>query len=358
MTAWSCGRGRSTTSASTARCARRTCCAGAEPTGSPCRMPRPTSIAHVAGAGVIAEHAKWYQRFEPKRGLTQPPPAQQVRVRIVGRARRQHRRALRRHPCRGRGGDGALGARAPRPAGRWGRRAPAAAAPAATSGMSAPDRCGCPDCWASRATRRARGRSRRRRCGPTVPARGSSTCRVTSACRARPWARAPRSSAAPRCMPGSRPPMPVGRACSAADLPESADADAVHTPLGWSAEEYATNRPYLLQPPRAVPVRRPRRDGPDHRGAPSPPGTPTPTSSSARAPTRAWRRADGRWVLRETKTLSPRGLPGGPHPPARPLHAGGGVAVPARRRVHSRRRARPRRPASSSSSSSAPTRER
>ena len=41
-------------------------------------------VAHVAGSGAIAEHAKWYQRFEPKRGLTQPPPAQQVRVRIVG----------------------------------------------------------------------------------------------------------------------------------------------------------------------------------------------------------------------------------------------------------------------------------
>ncbi len=41
-------------------------------------------IAHVAGSGAIAEHAKWYQRFEAKRGLTQPPPAQQVLVRIIG----------------------------------------------------------------------------------------------------------------------------------------------------------------------------------------------------------------------------------------------------------------------------------
>jgi hypothetical protein len=99
-----------------------------------------------------------------------------------------------------------------------------------------------------------------------------------------------------------------GRACSEPDLPESADGDAVHSPLGWSAEEYATNRPYLLHHLGRCPF--------DDASA-----TDLTTEVSVTAwdtdanvilstrPDTAWRRADGRWVLRETKTLSPRGLP-------------------------------------------------
>jgi hypothetical protein len=99
-----------------------------------------------------------------------------------------------------------------------------------------------------------------------------------------------------------------GRACSAVDLPEGPEGDAVHGSLGWTAEEYATNRPYLLQHLGRCPL--------DDAGA-----TDLTTEVAVTAwdtdanvilstrPDTAWRRDDGRWVLRETKTLSPRGLP-------------------------------------------------
>ena len=99
-----------------------------------------------------------------------------------------------------------------------------------------------------------------------------------------------------------------GRACTAADLPDTVDGDAVHTPLGWSAEEYATNRPYLVQHLGLCPFDDPGATGLTTEVSVTAWDTDANVLLSTR-PDTAWRRADDRWVLRETKTLSPRGLP-------------------------------------------------
>ena len=264
-------------------------------------------IAHISGSGVIAEHAKWYQRFQPKRGLTQPPAAQQVRVRIVGVLDASTDVRFDGTP-----GEAAEAAAARVPA-HLALLAGGATSPSGgcagcnvrhvcagpmrmpgllgVTGYSARTRSISPSAlWTHRACPRQLHLSRdlglpRTSMGDT-PAlvRGTQVHAWLAAAHAR------------------------GQACSLADLPESAAADAVHTPLGWSADEYATNRPYLLHHLGRCPL-----DGSGVTGLTTELAvTAWDTDANVILSTRpdtAWRRGDGRWVLRETKTLSPRGLP-------------------------------------------------
>jgi hypothetical protein len=264
-------------------------------------------IAHVAGSGIIAEHAKWYQRFEPKRGLTPPPPAQQVRVRIVGLL------------------DASTDVRfdgTPTDA----AEAASAAVPLHLSllaGGSTSPSGGCAGCNVRHV---CTGPMRM----PGLLGVTGYSARTRSISPSALWTHRAcprqlhlsRDLGLPRTPTGDSPALirgtqvhawlaaahDRGRACSAADLPASLDDDAVHTPLGWSAEEYATNRPYLLNHLGRCPLEDEGSSDLTTEVAVTAWDTDANVILGTRTDT-AWRRADGRWVLRETKTLSPRGLP-------------------------------------------------
>jgi hypothetical protein len=264
-------------------------------------------IAHVAGSGVIAEHAKWYQRFEPKRGLTQPPPAQQVRVRIVGVLDASTDVRFDGTPV------DAAGATTAHVPGHLAMLAGGTTSPSGgcagcnvrhvcagplrmpgllgVTGYSARTRSISPSAlWTHRACPRQFHLSRDLGLPRTPTGEGPALIRGIQV---HAWLAAAHSR---------------GHACSESDLPERFDDDAVHSGLEWSAQEYATNRPFLLRHLGRCPL--------DGAGV-----TDLTTEVSVTAwdtdanvilstrPDTAWLRADGRWVLRETKTLSPRGLP-------------------------------------------------
>ncbi len=264
-------------------------------------------IAHVAGSGAIAEHAKWYQRFEPKRGLTQPPLAKQVRVRVVGvldastdvrfdgtpmdaaEATATHVPAL----------LGPLGGGSTSPSG-------------GCSGCNVRHVCAGP--MRMPGLLGVSGYSpRTRSISPSALWTHGACPRQLHLSRDLGLPRTPRGDS-PALLRGTQVHAWLasahtrGRACSAGDLPEGVDTDAVHSPLGWSADEYATNRPYLLQHLGRCPF--------DDAGVSELTAEVAVTAWDTDAnvilstrPDTAWRRDDGRWVLRETKTLSPRGLP-------------------------------------------------
>lgn len=264
-------------------------------------------VAWVAGSGVIAEHAKWYQRFEAKLGLTQPPPAQQVRVRIIGVLDASADVRFDGTPS-----DAAEATATSVPA-RLTLLAGGTTTPSGgcagcnvrhvcagplrmpgllgVTGYSARTRSISPSAlWTHRACPRQLHLSRD--LGLPRAAMGESAALIRGT-QVHAWLAAAHAR---------------GRACAVADLPEGSGDDAVHTPLGWSVEEYATNRPYLLQHCGHCPL--------DDAGASDLTTEVSVTAWDTDAnvilstrPDTAWRRADGRWVLRETKTLSPRGLP-------------------------------------------------
>ena len=264
-------------------------------------------VAHVAGSGAIAEHAKWYQRFEAKRGLTQPPPAQQVRVRIIGVLDASTDVRFDGTP------EEAAAATSTLVPSHLGLLAGGTTSPSGgcagcnirhvcagplrmpgllgVTGYSARTRSISPSAlWTHRACPRQLHLARDLGL-PRTP-RGDSPALIRGT-QVHAWLAAAHAR---------------GRACTAADLPDTVDGDAVHTPLGWSAEEYATNRPYLVQHLGLCPFDDPGATGLTTEVSVTAWDTDANVLLSTR-PDTAWRRADDRWVLRETKTLSPRGLP-------------------------------------------------
>lgn len=100
-----------------------------------------------------------------------------------------------------------------------------------------------------------------------------------------------------------------GRACSDTDLVEGA---GLHRELGWSDDEFAANLPYLRQHLGTCPLAAGAvtiiRDEVEITAW----DTDANVVFSTR-PDAAYLAGDGRWVLRETKTLSPRNLPADRH---------------------------------------------
>ncbi len=275
--------------------------------------PETALIAQVAAAGAVVEHPKWWRRFELAKGLTQPPAPQRVRVRVVGLLDRSTDVRF----------DGtAQEAQA-------GFQADVPSALGALAGGTFLPGTGCAGC------------AIRHVCPglPRLPGLLGVTGyapRTRSVSPAALW----RHSACPRQLFLSRDlglpaepsePGPAlvrgtqvhewlataharGRACDVDDLPEPSaepSGDAIHAGLGWSAQEYATNRPYLLQHVGHCPL----DDVAARDLVAEVPITAWDTDANVVYTSRvdtAWVDGDGRWRLRETKTLSPRNLPADP----------------------------------------------
>jgi hypothetical protein len=264
-------------------------------------------IAHVAGSGVISDHDRWFKPFLPSTAVTQPPPAQQVRVRIVGvldasedvrfdgtpdEAARRTQAEVPAHlgmlaGGRTRPGSGCAGCNV-RHVCAGPLRMPGLLG---VTGYSERTRAVSPsDLWTHRACPRQLHLTRDLGL-PRTPM-GDSPALVRGV-QVHAWL----AAAHARCT-----------ACTADDLPESLDDDSLAASLGWTAEQYATNRPYLLHHLVQCPLEDPWARDLTTELAVTAWDTDANVIFSTR-PDTAWRTDGGRWVLRETKTLSPRGLP-------------------------------------------------
>ncbi len=264
-------------------------------------------IAHVAGSGSVVDHDKWWRPFEPRKGLTQPPTPATVRVRVIGMLDRSSDVRFDGTPAEAEdlfarlvpSSLELLGGGSTRPSGSCAGcgirhvcsgidRMPGLLG---VTGYSPRTRSISPSAlWTHRACPRQLHLSRDLGLPRTPGAAGPSLIRGTQV---HAWLAAAHAR---------------GVACSGSDLPEGHEQSAVHTGLAWSADDYAVNRPYLLQHLGCCPF--------DEAGAAEVDSEVSVTAWDTDAnvvfttrPDAAYRDSEGRWVLRETKTLSPKGLP-------------------------------------------------
>lgn len=279
--------------------------AGAVPLGE----PEVALVAQVAAAGYLAEHRKWHQPFVPVRSVTPPPDPQQVRVRVIGvldassdlryagdprEARAEFDRLV---PGAisgiGGGSTSATGACADCSIRYVCAGIPAFPGFLGVAGFSARTRAISPAAlWTHGACPRQLhlsrdlGLPRERRDGSDALRRGVQV---------HEWLRRAHDR---------------GIACTELDLPEGSAA-GLHQELGWTDEEYAVNRPYLRQHLGVCPLA--AGDIADIRSEVH--ITAWDTDANVVFTTRpdtAYLDRDGAWVLRETKTISPRGIPRDP----------------------------------------------
>ncbi len=266
-------------------------------------------VAQVAGGGFIAEHGKWYQRFVPLRSVASPPDPERVRVRVVGVL------------------DASADVRfdgSPQDARvAFDQRVPSALG--ALSGGSTFASGACADC------------SVRYVCAgiPTFPgflgvagfsartrALSPATLWTHGACPRQlylsrdlglPRERREASDALRRGVQVHewlRLAHDRGVPCGEADLPEAAES-GLHRELGWTDDEYAVNRPYLRQHVQVCPLA--GGEVTDIRAEVHITAWDTDANLVfTTRPDTAYLDRDGAWVLRETKTLSPRGIPRDP----------------------------------------------
>ncbi len=264
-------------------------------------------IAHVAGSGFIADHAKWYQRFVPVSGLTQPPAAREVRVRLIGVL------------------DGTVGecfTGTPEEAAAAFEHTVPGAVDVLAGGRTRPTRacagCNvrhvCPGLAAYPGLLGVAGFA------PTTRSVSPSDLWTHSACprqlhlardlglpreRGEPTEALRRGTQVHAWLAAAH---ERGQACSDVDLPENPDhaPDLLRT-LGWTPQEYTVNRAYLRQHLPHCPL---RDDG--VRIISEVEITAWDDDANIVLSTRpdsAYLGSAGAWVIRETKTLSPRGLP-------------------------------------------------
>lgn len=267
-------------------------------------------IAHVAGSGFLAEHGKWYQRFVPIAGLTQPPPARDVRVRLIGVLDGTSQECFAGTPQQA---TAAFELAMPSAVGvlAGGRTRPTRACSGCNvrhvcpglatypgllgvAGFAPTTRSVSPsDLWTHGACPRQLHLAR----DLGLPReRGEASEALRRGIQVHAWLAAAHER---------------GIACTESDLPNDLDAapDALRS-LGWSAPEYSVNRPYLLQHLRGCPL---REDG--VRVLSEVEVTAWDDDANVVLSTRpdtAYLGSSGAWVIRETKTLSPRGLPDDP----------------------------------------------
>lgn len=267
-------------------------------------------LAHVAGSGYVAEHGKWYQRFVPVAGLTQPPPARDVRVRLIGVLDGTSRECF---------------AGTPQEAAAAFARSMPSAVGVLAGGRTHPTRA-CSDCNVRHVCPGLRtypGLLGVAGFAPTTRSVTPSDLWTHGACPRQlhlmrdlglPRERGEASEALRRGIQVHAwlaAAHERGTACTESDLPDDLDAipDGLRG-LGWSALEYAVNRPYLVQHLRRCPL---REDG--VRLLSEVEVTAWDDEANVVLTTRpdaAYLGSSGAWVIRETKTLSPRGLPEDP----------------------------------------------
>lgn len=264
-------------------------------------------IAHVCGDGVIAEHDRWFRPFRPVTSIAQPPPAQRVRVRIVGlldasedvRFDGTPAEAAQRTQAEVPNHLGLLAGGSTKPSGGCAgctvrhvcsepTRMPGLLG---VTGYAPRTRALSPsDLWTHRACPRRLHLARDLGLPRTRQEDGPALVRGTQV---HAWLAAAHARNVP---------------CTQADLPEEVDDGSIALDLGWTAEQYATNRPYLIHHLGRCPFEDPWARDLTHEIAVTVWDSDANVVFSTR-PDTGWRAGDGRWVLRETKTLSPRGLP-------------------------------------------------
>lgn len=266
-------------------------------------------VAQVAGGGFIAEHGKWYQRFVPVRSIATPPDPERVRVRVIGvldassdvRFDGTPQEARTAFDQRVPGALGALGGGSTFASGACADcsvRFVCAGIPSfpgllGVAGFSARTQALSPaTLWTHGACPRQLhlsrdlGLPRERRDASDALRRGVQV---------HEWLRRAHDR---------------GLACSEADLP-APSAGGLHRELGWTDDEYAVNRPYLHQHLHVCPLR--SGDVTDIRAEVHITAWDTDANLVfTTRPDTAYLDRDGAWVLRETKTLSPRGIPRDP----------------------------------------------
>lgn len=271
-------------------------------------------IAGIAASGSVATHDRWYRRFVPVPDAEQPPAPERVVVRVIGvldgssdvRFDGPAEEAAAVFTAQVPGSLGFLAGGSLRPShGCAGCNVryvcpglPAMPGLLGVAGFAPTTRSLSPSMlWTHRACPRqlflARdlGLPRQRQEGSAALRRGIEV---------HEWLRRAHERGAP---------------CRAEDLPEwsadDVDSGALHHELGWTAEEYHDYLPYLRQHLAHCPL---AVDGVDAvRGEVD--ITVWDTDANVVFSTRpdsAYLGPDGRWVLRETKTLSPRTLPTDP----------------------------------------------
>lgn len=264
-------------------------------------------VAHICGSGVISEHDRWFKPFQPSTETTQPPTAQRVRVRIIGLLDATEDVRF----------DGTPGEAAAR------TQVEVPSHLGMLAGGTTRPSSGCADC------------NVRHVCAGPLRMPGllgvtgySERTRAVSPSDLWTHRACPRQLhlakdlGLPRTPMGDSPALVRGTqvhawlaaahargiACTAVDLPEGLDDGSLAASLGWTVEQYATNRPYLLQHVGHCPLEDAGISDLTTELAVTAWDIDANVVFSTR-PDTAWRGGDGRWVLRETKTLSPRGLP-------------------------------------------------
>jgi len=269
-------------------------------------------IANVAADGFIAQHGKWYQRFLPTIRPPQPPPPDRVRVRVVGLLDSTSDLRFDGSPAQAHESFAAL--------------VPSHLGPLA-GGSTLPSyacascnvRYVCPGIALFPGVLGVAGFS------PTTRSLSPSMLWTHGACPRQLFLARDLGLPRTRLEPSDalrrgtqvhdwlRHAHDRGQACSPADLPgeDEPGADSLHLTLGWSPVEYEANRPYLAQHIDVCPL---ARDGVSTLRSEID-ITVWDTDANVVFTTRpdsAYLDADGAWVMRETKTLSPRGLPKDP----------------------------------------------
>lgn len=266
-------------------------------------------IAHVGAAGAIVDSGSgWWSPFQPSRAVTQPPPATTVRVRVIGvldassdlRFNGTPQEAADRFDESVPGALGALAGGAFRPSRDCAScnvryvcpGVPTYPGLLGVTGYSPYIRALSPsDLWTHRACPRQLhltkdlGLPRERHAPSDALLRGTAV---------HEWLNLAHERGVP---------------CTQADLDPTS---GLHRTLEWNDDQIATNLPYLHQHLRQCPL--------SDEGVERILGEVDITAFDSDAnvifstrPDCAYLAADGRWVLRETKTLRPRNLPDDPN---------------------------------------------
>lgn len=264
------------------------------------------ALAEIAAAGVIADHDRWYKRFVPRPEAEQPPVPERITVRVIGVL------------------DGSSDVRfdgSPDEArAQFSTEVPAALEFLAGGSFRPSHACAsCPVRYVCPGIRALPGLLGVAGFSPHTRSLSPSMLWTQGACPRQ--LHLSRDLGLPRQRREASPALERGtqvhawlhrahergRACTDADLADG----VIAAELGWSEEQCEAYLPYVRQHLEHCPLAQPEVDDLRSEVDITVWDTDANVVFSTR-PDTAYLAADGRWVLRETKTLSPRGLPANP----------------------------------------------